>query len=113
MRRSGRCGRAADAFLDKLGVREQVAAWTTKEDVDGTKPDPDLVQAALDKAGTREGTMLGDTPWDVEAGRRAGIDTVCVLTGGFSTAELQEAGAARVFESLGDLVNRLDETPLA
>jgi HAD superfamily hydrolase (TIGR01549 family) len=103
----------AEAFLDKLDVRDSVDAWTTKDDVEASKPDPDLVAAALDKAGTRDAVMLGDTPWDVEAARRAGIETVCVLTGGFSRAELEQAGAAGVYESLHELLERLDETDLS
>jgi phosphoglycolate phosphatase-like HAD superfamily hydrolase len=55
--------------------------------------------------------MLGDTPWDVEAARRAGVETVCLITGGFSEEELFEAGAAAVFESLDELRIHLDETP--
>jgi HAD superfamily hydrolase (TIGR01509 family) len=101
-----------EGFIDLLDVREIVDGWTMKEDVESSKPDPDLVQAGLAKAGTRDAVMVGDTPWDVEAADRAGIQTVCVLTGGFSEAELREAGAAAVFESVGELRERLDETPL-
>jgi HAD superfamily hydrolase (TIGR01509 family) len=101
-----------EGFIDLLDVREIVDGWTMKEDVESSKPDPDLVQAGLAKAGTRDAVMVGDTPWDVEAADRAGIETVCVLTGGFSEAELREAGAAAVFESVGELRERLDETPL-
>ena len=102
-----------DAFVDdKLGVRKLADDWTTKEDVDSSKPDPDLVGAALAKAGTETAVMVGDTPWDCEAAGRAGIATICVLTGGFSSAELRDAGAAAVFDSPRDLLVRLDETPL-
>jgi phosphoglycolate phosphatase-like HAD superfamily hydrolase len=52
--------------------------------------------------------MIGDTPWDVEAARRAGLPTVCIVTGGFSEQELREAGAAAVHESLPELTSRLD-----
>jgi HAD superfamily hydrolase (TIGR01549 family) len=105
--------RHLDAFLDKLDVRELVDGWTGKDDVEASKPDPDLVEAALAKGGTRDAVMLGDTPWDVEAARRAGIETVCVLTGGFSAHELREAGAVAVFESVDDLRAQLEETPFA
>lgn len=100
-----------DRFLDLLEAREVADAWTMKDDVEASKPDPDLVEAALEKAGTRDAVMLGDTPWDVEAARRAGIETVCVLTGGFSDAELRDAGAAAVFESVAAVRERLEETP--
>ncbi len=101
-----------DAFLDKLQARDLADAWTTKDGVEASKPDPDLVRAALAKAGRDDAVMVGDTPWDVEAARRAGIETICVITGGFSEQELRDAGAAAVFESVDELRRRLDETPL-
>ena len=57
--------------------------------------------------------MVGDSTWDCEAAKRAGLDTVAVLTGGFSEAELREAGALAVYPSIEDLRESLDETPLA
>jgi HAD superfamily hydrolase (TIGR01509 family) len=104
--------RHLQAFVDKLGVRNLVDGWTNKDDVEASKPEPDLVEAALEKSGTRDAIMVGDTPWDCEAARRAGVETVCVLTGGFSEQELRDAGAAAVFESIEELRARLDETPL-
>ena len=104
----------AEHFVDVLGVRDLLDAWTTKDDVETTKPDPDLVKAALAKAGTDDAVMVGDTPWDVEAARKAGVPTVAVLTGGaYSAAELRDAGAVSVFESVGEMKDRLDETPLS
>ena len=102
-----------DVFIDKLGVREVVDGWTMKDDVEASKPEPDLVHAGLEKAGTRDAVMVGDTPWDCEAARRAGIETITVMTGGFSEQELREAGAVAVFEAMEELRRRLDETPLA
>ncbi len=101
-----------DHFLDVLDAREVVDAWTMKDDVEASKPDPDLVEAALGKAGTRDAVMVGDTPWDVEAARKADVRTICVMTGGFSEQELRDAGAAGVYESVAELRERLDETPL-
>ncbi len=101
-----------DRYLDLLAVRELADAWTTKDDVEASKPDPDLVEAALEKAGTREAVMVGDTPWDCEAAKRAGIGTITVMTGGFSEAELRDAGALAVFGSIEELLAHLDETPL-
>jgi len=60
-----------DHFLDLLDARELADSWTTKDGVEASKPEPDLVQAALEKAGTDEAVMIGDTPWDVEAARKA------------------------------------------
>jgi HAD superfamily hydrolase (TIGR01549 family) len=101
-----------DHFLDLLDARDLADGWTMKDDVEASKPEPDLVEAALTKAGTRDAVMVGDTPWDVEAARKAGVETVCVLTGGFAEQELRDAGALAVFESVGELRERLDETPL-
>src|SRR3954454_11299461 len=99
-------------YLDLLDVREVADAWTDSSDVEQTKPEPDLVHAALEKAGGGDAVMVGDTTWDVEAATKAGVPTICVLTGGFSEAELRDAGAACVFESIDELRERLDETPL-
>jgi HAD superfamily hydrolase (TIGR01549 family) len=104
--------RHLDHFLDLLDARDLVEAWTTKDDVEASKPEPDLVRAALDKAGTDDATMLGDTPWDVESARKAGLETICLLTGGFCEQELRDAGAVAVFDSLETLRERLAETPL-
>jgi phosphoglycolate phosphatase-like HAD superfamily hydrolase len=57
--------------------------------------------------------MIGDTPWDVRAAAKADVPTVAVLTGGFSAEELREAGATNVFESIQELRERLEETPLS
>jgi HAD superfamily hydrolase (TIGR01549 family) len=102
-----------DHYLDLLDAGDLADSWTTKDDVDATKPAPDLVEAALEKAGTREAVMVGDTPWDVQAASKAGVATVCVITGGFSRAELEEAGAAAVYVSVEELRGKLEETPLS
>ena len=101
-----------DHFLDLLEVRDVADAWTMKDDVESSKPDPDLVATALEQAGTRDAVMVGDTPWDVESAKRAGIETICVLTGGFGEAELRAAGAASVFDSVAALRRGLDASPL-
>jgi phosphoglycolate phosphatase-like HAD superfamily hydrolase len=102
-----------DHYLDLLDARTLLDAWTTRDDVEATKPEPDLVQAALEKAGTAAAVMVGDTGWDIEAARRAGIETVCVITGGWSKQELLDAGAAAVYESIGELRQNLGEPPLS
>ena len=100
-------------YLDLLGARERITAWTDSGDVDRTKPQPDLVHAAIEKAGGGPAVMVGDSTWDCEAAGRAGIETVAVLTGGFSEAELRDAGASPVFRSLHDLRTGIRSTPLA
>ena len=71
-------------YLELLEAAELVDAWTTSDDVERTKPEPDLVHAALEKVGGRpeEATLIGDTVWDVEAAHRAGVEALAVLTGG-------------------------------
>lgn len=100
-----------DHYLDLLDARELVDDWTTAADVEATKPEPDLVHAALEKAGNEgPSVMVGDSVWDVEAAKRAGLPTLAVLTGGFSEAELREAGASQVVESIAEL--RVDRQSL-
>ena len=102
-------------YIDLLDARDLADAWTTAADVEATKPEPDLVRAALDRAGSSadDAAMVGDTPWDVKAAAKAGVPTIAVRTGGFSIDELEGAGAAAVFESIEELRRRLDETPFA
>jgi HAD superfamily hydrolase (TIGR01549 family) len=102
-----------ERYLDLLDARELADAWTTKDDVDATKPAPDLVQAARAKAGGGDAVMIGDTPWDIESARKADVSTICVVTGGFSEQELRDAGAQEVFESVDDLRRNLQRTPLS
>jgi HAD superfamily hydrolase (TIGR01509 family) len=102
-----------DVYLDLLGARDLVDAWTSSADVEETKPEPDLVHAALAKTADEHAVMVGDTTWDCRAATKAGIETIAVLTGGFGAAELSQAGAVAVFDSVDDLRRRLDETPLA
>jgi HAD superfamily hydrolase (TIGR01549 family) len=100
-----------DHYLDLLDARDLVNGWTTSADVERTKPAPDLVQAALAMAGGGDpSVMVGDSVWDVEAARLAGIPALAVLTGGFSEAELRGAGAAQVVESIDQL--RIDRQSL-
>jgi HAD superfamily hydrolase (TIGR01549 family) len=90
-----------DHYLDLLDARELVDGWTTSADVENTKPEPDLVHAALEKAGESErSVMVGDSVWDVKAAKAAGVPTLAVLTGGFSEAELRDAGAVQVVETI-------------
>ena len=95
-----------DHFIELLGVRDSLAAATSKDDVECSKPDPDLVRAALAAVPSSSAVMLGDTPWDVDAAGAAGVPTLCVLTGGYGEAELRDAGALDVY---GDLHTLLDE----
>ena len=101
-----------DYYLDLLDARRLADAWTTGADVRATKPEPDLVHAAIDKLGGGEAVLVGDSTFDCEAAARAGVPAVAILTGGFSEQELREAGARVVFTSIAELCAHLDETPL-
>jgi HAD superfamily hydrolase (TIGR01549 family) len=101
-----------DHYLDLLDARELADDWTSSADVEATKPEPDLVETAREKAGGGDAVMVGDTPWDVKAAARADVETIAVVTGGFAESELRDAGACGVFESVEELRQRLDETPL-
>lgn len=101
-------------YLDLLDARQLADAWTTSADVESTKPAPDLVSSALERVdgSADDAVMVGDTPWDVEAAGKLSVPTLAVRTGGFGVDELREAGAADVFESVIELCQKLDQTPL-
>lgn len=95
---------AQDA-VDQLDIAREVAVLTSSEDVDASKQEPDLVEETLSRLpGVRRAVLVGDTPYDVESARRAGLRCVTLLTGGYSEAELTEAGAALVVESPANLL---------
>jgi HAD superfamily hydrolase (TIGR01509 family) len=99
-------------YLALLDAHTLVDGWTDSGDVEKTKPEPDLVSAAVEKAGGGDAVMIGDSTWDCEAAKRAGLATIGVLTGGFSAAELEDAGAVAVFHSLPELREGIGSTPL-
>jgi HAD superfamily hydrolase (TIGR01509 family) len=99
-------------YVELLDAHDLADGWTTSADVERTKPEPDLVKAAVVKAGGGEAVMVGDSTWDFKAAQRAGVATIGVLTGGFSEQELRAAGASCVFERIEDLRRHLDETAL-
>ena len=88
----------ADEALDDLGIRADVAVLTTSADADESKPAPDLIEVTLEKVGTRRAVLVGDTPYDVESAERAGLRCIALRSGGYSEAELTEAGAALVVD---------------
>jgi HAD superfamily hydrolase (TIGR01509 family) len=100
------------ALRDLLDVEDALWAVTSSEDVETAKPDPGIVEVALDKAdvSAERAVMVGDAVWDVEAAHRAGVTCIGVLSGGFSRAELVEAGAEEVYDDVADLLARLDES---
>lgn len=102
-----------ETYLDLLEARPLASAWTTADDVDDSKPAPDLIRMAIDRVDGRSGLQVGDSVWDCRAALEAGVPVIAVLTGGFSVAELMEAGADQTFMSLVELTEHLDETALA
>ncbi len=102
-----------DHYLDLLDARPIVHAWPSSGDVEHTKPQPDLVNAAIEKAGGGPAVMVGDSIWDCRAAAAADTPVLGVLTGGFSREELREAGAVDVVDSLAEVRGRLDQPPLA
>lgn len=101
-----------DAFLDLVDGRDVAEAWTTSEDVERTKPEPDLLAVALEKIGAPgdgagDVLVIGDSTWDCEAAGRLGARSLAVRTGGFSRSELLDAGAAAVYDTLPELTDAL------
>jgi phosphoglycolate phosphatase-like HAD superfamily hydrolase len=90
-------------FVDLLGARGLADSWTTSEDVQATKPDPDLLAVALERVGRPAAVTFGDSTWDAAAAGRLGLPAVAVRTGGFGADELRAAGAVEVFDSLPDV----------
>jgi HAD superfamily hydrolase (TIGR01509 family) len=87
----------------------------SKGDVEHSKPSPDIFEAALKRfdLDPRNTMVVGDTPWDVEAAAKVELGTVCVLTGGATREQLEEAGALAVYEDVGELLDELDNSPLS
>jgi HAD superfamily hydrolase (TIGR01549 family) len=102
----------AERYLDLLDARASVDGYTTSADVQASKPEPDIVHAAIEKAGGGPAVMIGDSTWDCKAATRAELPSIGVLTGGFSEQELTEAGATVVFDSVEHLRQHLSATTL-
>ena len=105
--------RHVELFLDLVDGKSLADAWTTSDDVQQSKPEPDIVAAALAKVEGASGIMVGDSVYDAQAAAKLGIPTLGVRTGGFSVGELLEAGVLQVFDSLVAFRYALDGTPLA
>ena len=103
------------AMLKAIGAKDAIAEVVSSDDVQQAKPHPDIFTTAIVKADLdpQRTLIVGDTKWDVEAARRAGLGCVTLLTGGWSSAELESAGSVAVYESPADLWRRLEDSPLA
>lgn len=101
-------------LLRAAGVADLIDVVVSGDDADRTKPDPDLVALALDRVGVTaaEALMIGDTPYDVEAGDRAGVPVIALRCGGLWSDE-QLADAIAIYDDPADLSAQLDRSPLA
>ncbi|HZT97610.1 MAG TPA: HAD family hydrolase [Chloroflexota bacterium] len=98
------------AILKTLDAADAVDTVTSADDADETKPAPDIFAVGMERVGARadRAVAIGDTRWDVEAAEHLGIPCIGVLCGGWSQAELLEAGAAEVFQDPADLLRNFD-----
>lgn len=103
---SGSSG-TAEHLLGLVDGRNYAHDVVTRADVEASKPAPDLVELALDRAGDRDAVLVGDSVWDGQAGVRAGVPFLAVRTGGFSDDELTEAGARHVVASLSEMLDHI------
>jgi len=101
--------RHAEHALALLDARSRADAWTTAEDAERTKPDPELLDVALEQVGAGRAVMVGDSVWDVAAANERGVPTIGLRSGGFGAAELIEAGAVGVYDDPRDLTEHLQE----
>lgn len=95
-------------LLKAAKVDDLLTEATTSGDADNSKPDPDIVHAALDKIGLppEQVIMIGDTPYDIEAAGRAGVQLIAVRCGGWQDKDLE--GAVAIYDHPADLVNKYD-----
>ena len=101
------------ALLQLAGAEWLMDSATSSDDADESKPAPDIIEAALEKAKATpaDAIMIGDTPYDIEAATRAGVKTIAFRSGGWSDADLK--GAIAIYDGPWDLLARVDESALA
>jgi membrane protein len=105
-----------DHYLGLLDARELVSAKTSADDVEKTKPAPDIFSVALKKVaplGADQVLVVGDTPYDVEAAVKCGIATIALRSGKFTDEALREAGAVALYDDVAALLADFDRSPLA
>lgn len=104
-----------DHYCDLLGAKSMIDATTSADDVKRTKPAPDIFATALDKVTPlkpEEVLIVGDTPYDVEAGAKCGIATLALRSGKFADQALHEAGALAIYDDVAALLADFDNSPL-
>ncbi|OBG24325.1 HAD family hydrolase [Mycobacterium sp. 852002-51057_SCH5723018] len=104
-----------EVLLKALDCDDVISVTTSSRDVDTAKPEPGIVQVALDRAGVEadQAVFVGDAVWDAQAATAAALPCIGVLSGGISRAELEAAGAALIFADAQDLLDQLDSTRIA
>lgn len=95
-----------------LGRDDILSAVTSSEDVETAKPEPGIVEVALERAGVEpdRAVFVGDTVWDIRAAARAGVACICFESGGIDRRSLFAEGAVAVFENPMDLLDHLDDS---
>lgn len=104
-----------DHYIDLLNARDLIAATTSGDDVEKTKPAPDIFATALKKLpgiSPGEVVVVGDTPYDIEAAAKCGISAVAVRSGGFEDAPLRSAGAIALYDDVAALLAGYETSPL-
>lgn len=103
-----------EQFRSVIGADEWIDEVVSSDEVDQSKPAPDLFELAMRRAGAtpERSIAIGDTVWDVRAATAAGVSCIAVLTGGIAGCELLDAGAAAVYDDAADLSEHLDDSPL-
>ena len=101
-----------DWMKPAIGVEDSVKGATTSSEVDSAKPAPDLLSAAMDQHGLdpQRTVSVGDTVWDVESAKKAGVPCIVLTCGGISRSELAEAGADEIYHTPADLLENLDRS---
>ncbi|HEX8579100.1 MAG TPA: HAD family hydrolase [Allosphingosinicella sp.] len=113
---SSSSGPEVDYHLNLIACSDLVSAVTTKDDVESSKPCPDIFAAALEKVApitAGEAIVIGDTPWDVKAASKVGLRTIGFRSGGFSGEALRASGAVFLYDGAADLLARYDSSPFA
>jgi HAD superfamily hydrolase (TIGR01509 family) len=109
-------GREIEQHMNKLGVSDLLDAHTSADDAEHSKPAPDIFEAALGRLGgikAAEALVVGDSPFDIMAARRAGMHAVGLLSGGFTEAQLLEQGAIGIYADVSELLERFQDLPFA
>lgn len=100
------------ALLSLAGAEALMDAATSSDDAAESKPDPDIIRAALKcaKVSPSEAVMIGDTPYDVEAAQRAGVEVIAFRSGGWSDVDLK--GAIAIYDGPWDLLEQIEHSPI-